>query len=533
MKIKKIILKNGYKRFKDLTIDLGDSPSKIVALVGPNGCGKSSVFDGMLFLASAYEDIGQFGKKGYSFHSMEGIPNYDCSNIEISFDEGNYSAVRDKKIATGKQNTIFSYRNSYRYNSNLDVKHLEALGDIKKNNIGASSSIDLDDKMTDNYKRLYIYLTNYRKENKLTDDMARAYIIGELNEILKQCLGLEISDEGDIMSGNGSLCFKKVNQPKEFKFNVLSSGEKEVVDIILDLYLKRKEFNDTVYIIDEPELHLNTGIQKKLLLEIEKIIPDNCQLWIATHSIGFLTALKEELNNKCSIVAFDGDCSSCPVVLKPMVKSRANWQKIFQTALEDLTNLIAPKTVIYCEGRKDPGVDREEQGLDAKVYNQIFSESKPDALFISSGGNTEPDKYSSIALKILNKALKDVELLLLKDKDVNADGTSTTDEQRIQFIGMNPQTNRMLKRREIENYLFDFEILSRQYPDLMIEQYNSKISDIKEDNVKDIAGEIMVLCGITSGINKEDFKLTLSNQILPETAVYNEIYECIFNNRSI
>ncbi|WP_245439460.1 AAA family ATPase [Microvirga aerophila] len=43
MKIKKVQLKNGYKRFHDLTIDLGDDPKRIVALVGPNGCGKSSV----------------------------------------------------------------------------------------------------------------------------------------------------------------------------------------------------------------------------------------------------------------------------------------------------------------------------------------------------------------------------------------------------------------------------------------------------------------------------------------------------------
>mgnify|MGYP002968296128 CR=1 FL=1 len=53
MRIKKITL-NKYKRFHSLTIDLGENPKKIVALVGPNGCGKSSVFDGMLFLHSAY-----------------------------------------------------------------------------------------------------------------------------------------------------------------------------------------------------------------------------------------------------------------------------------------------------------------------------------------------------------------------------------------------------------------------------------------------------------------------------------------------
>jgi predicted ATPase len=136
--------------------------------------------------------------------------------------------------------------------------------------------------------------------------------------------------------------FKKPNQPKEFDFNVLSSGEKEVVDILLDLYLKRKVFDDTIYIIDEPELHLNTGIQKNLLIEVEKIVPDNCQLWIATHGIGFLTALKENLNEKCSIISFEDDYSKESKVLKPMIKSRKNWQRIFQTALEDLTDLIAP-----------------------------------------------------------------------------------------------------------------------------------------------------------------------------------------------
>ena len=70
MKIKKIHLK-GYKRFQDLTIDLGEEPKRIVALVGPNGCGKSSVFDGMLFVNNSYHTIGNSGFKESSYHSKK------------------------------------------------------------------------------------------------------------------------------------------------------------------------------------------------------------------------------------------------------------------------------------------------------------------------------------------------------------------------------------------------------------------------------------------------------------------------------
>lgn len=56
MRIRNLHLKE-YKRF----FDLGDDQAKIIALVGPNGCGKSSVFDSMLFVNNAFSQIGYLG----------------------------------------------------------------------------------------------------------------------------------------------------------------------------------------------------------------------------------------------------------------------------------------------------------------------------------------------------------------------------------------------------------------------------------------------------------------------------------------
>lgn len=532
MKIKRIQLKNGYKRFKDLTIDLGDTPARIIALVGPNGCGKSSVFDGMLYKNNSHYQIGSTGNKDYKFHSMFGDPSYNASNIQIEFDKGAIDQVFSSLSGTGKEKTLFCYRNPYRYNSELNIQSLSAISHVKNNDTGASSSIDLDSKMSINYQRLHVYFYEHFKKNEVTFKQTNAAILGELNSILKDCLELEISDVGDILGGKGSLYFRKSDQQNEFKFDVLSSGEKEVVDLLIDLYVRKDDYNDTIYLIDEPELHLNTNIQRKLLLAINKLVPENCQIWIATHSIGFLTGLQNDLNDECQIINFKGNYAQEQTTVTQMIKNRQNWQELFQTALEDLTGLLAPKKIIYCEGKREPDPSGNEQGLDAEIYNSIFSEEFQDTLFVSSGGSTEPEKYSAIALTVLNKAFKEVNLYCLKDMDINADGSPTTEVQRQDFLNKDPK-NRMLKRREIENYLFDIEILSKYFPTIQVDKYKKIVTDIKTEDVKEPkTGEIMRLLSITGttrGLNKNQLKQQLAKHITPDTTIYEELKGCIFS----
>ena len=156
MKVKKLVL-NEFKRFKKLTIDLGDSPKRIVALVGPNGCGKSSVFDAFLAFANCYETIGRHGFRDYHYTSLTQSPTFHPQNkISIEFDNGTFDSIRSAKRANGLGNTIFSFRSPYRYNNNLKVQSTIAVQPIQENKYGATYSVDIDTRMEENYRRLYI-----------------------------------------------------------------------------------------------------------------------------------------------------------------------------------------------------------------------------------------------------------------------------------------------------------------------------------------------------------------------------------------
>lgn len=534
MKIKKIKMVD-YKRFKNLTIDLGDNPKKIIALVGKNGCGKSSVLDGILYKLNEYlGKVGNGSYKDFNYHSLSRFHGYNSNFIEIVFNEGEYSSIMSNLSNSGRIKSIVNFRSSFRHNNQLDIKSTVAIEDIMLNNYGSSNASELDMRIDQNYQRLLSRYNEYRDNNDIKPSEAKEIIIGELNKSINNCLDLRITSLGDIQSGRGKLYFSKSDSDIEFDFNVLSAGEKEVIDILLDLYLRRDVYNDSIYIIDEPELHISTAIQKRLLLEINKLIPLNCQLWIATHSLGFLRSLKEDLRDDSQIIYFDeaNKWASQSYVLYPQVPNRKLWESIFSIAIDDLSSLISPQKIIYCEGKAEPGKSGEEKGLDAIVLNTIFSKKFPDYVFVSSGGNTELDQRSSIAFSILSKVFKNIEIILLKDRDM-ASGKTTSEDIRQQYLNSNPSSHRVLKRFEIENYLFD-KIVLQEYCNkngynFDETSYDKQILDIYNDNVKDKIGIIKNFCDIKVSINPDIFKKQLAECIVEGSVVYNELFDVIFN----
>lgn len=541
MKISKVKIKD-FKRFKDLTLDLGNTPAKIIALVGTNGCGKSSVLDAFIACGKDY------GGRIRDFDTPKIFYRTNNRNvrqlISIDYLDNDGNAINSNELYynhefyKNNREVIFSFRSPYRYNTELNITVTKATEPIEKNSDGAGCSLNLDSKVENNYRRLLGFYNQVMEEEDIKPSEARIKVIGLLNQSIRNCLDLEIVNLGNVERGNGTLSFKKSDSDITFSFDSLSAGEKEVVDILLDLFLRREKYENSIFLLDEPELHINTAVQRKLIIEIDKLIGDGGQIWIATHSIGFLRAFQEELSGKCQVIHFEDNMrfASETITLTPIANNRTTWKSIFSTALDDLTGLIAPNRIIYCEGRDKPRRDGSERGLDAQVLNNIFNTEYPDTVFVSSGGNTELDQRSSIALAILGKVFPNMEIWVFKDRDM-ASGKPISESDRTEYLANQDERFRVMKRWEIENYLFDKEVLKKYcienqkiFDEIKYDE-NFTPEDLIDSDIKSKFSLIKSICSISTSISADNFKINLSELITSDMNVYQELESCIFDRK--
>ena len=530
---KKSIHLHDFKRFTDLTISELPETARLVVLIGPNGCGKSSVFDALHGKAVVRHVWGwnpeQFGYWNKTYSSEGGIAPggfNDAQKITIEF-HGN------------SPNTDISWRKSiyvrsaYRNDPDVRMGRLERVG-AAVDESRFMRMIENDAVVQLNYRRLVsdgLEEAFEGSDGNTTLGDFRKHLIGDVREAIRQLFDDPLLDLNSLGSPlrDGTFRFTK-GDAKRFSYENLSGGEKAAFDLVLDLVLKRREFNDTVFCIDEPEAHLGLRLQAKLLKGLYRLIPDNCQLWIATHSIGMMrSAYDLEQENPGTVVFLDFDKRDFdqPEIITPSKINRAAWEDMHRIVLEDLAALIVPNRIILCEGKYG------EEGLDAQCYNTIFAEEYPDTLFVSTGGKGEGVNYSMVI-----KAIVKAEVVLLRDKDNLSD-------REIEKEKANGK--RVLSRTKIEDYLLDDEVLSalcgkhtndgesKVHELLKLKQ--TKLKD-RGDNIKAIVNDlrkwtIQSLGVQNAGDNYSSFlQDTIASLVKPGMKTYEELEEDIFGNDS-
>lgn len=526
MRITRIQLKN-FKRFTDLVIrDIPES-AKVVVLVGPNGCGKSSVFDAI----TTWFRI----KAGTGFNSDQSYYRKDSTE---SFD---WNRSIDITLAGGQipsKESVY-FRTAYRNDPDFMVGTIQRLGAPSERN-NTIRAIDGDATVAENYQRL-VYETMSgvydSKNSHRTVEALREELIGEIRASMLRVFGDLLLDNISDPLGAGAFQFTK-GSAQSYHYKNLSGGEKAAFDLLLDLNIKKKYFPDAVYCIDELETHLHTRVQGAMLTEMARIVPEKSQLWVTTHSLGVIRAAQEmALANPGSLCVLDFDAADQdePREIAPSDINRISWEKMLSLAIDDLSTRVAPKTLIVCEG-SSTGTRRKN--FDSEIYNRVLGARFSGLLFISGGSSNQVGIAAVSIRETMMEFLPNTRILAICDRDDKSDDeVSRFEDEKAGFV---------LPLRNLESYLFADDVIEalanrEGKGNLLAEALSVKAKAIQasvlrgnpSDDLKSASGEIYVglkrllglqRCGNTTDTFMRD---TLAPLIQPPMRTYEMLKAAI------
>ena len=529
MRFKKVTIRN-FKRFTDLTVRCIPKTTRLIMLAGPNGSGKSSFFDAL-----------------YTWHKWTSrkSPTWDtdyhvkAGSLRSDRWRNDVTMEFHDSVAENSKKTLY-VRSAYRNDPEFQVGRLQRQGD-PLDQVPFQRLIDNDAAVSRNYQRLASQGLDdlYGSvRGQTTFNEYREESIGIVREPLSRLFpDLKLDNLGSPLE-DGTFRFTK-GESRGFVFKNLSGGEKAAFDLILDLAVMRRYYNDTIYCIDEPESHMSARLQAELLSVLYELIPENCQLMLATHSIGMMRQARDiDAENPGSVVFLDfGDRNfDEPQVMEPTKPNRTFWKGAYDVALGDLAELVAPSRVFLCEGEPITDPPRRNQSLDADCYSRIFENEFPETEFISMGNDQQIlDDQRGVA-EAFSKLIGAMAVVRLIDRD---------DRSSEEVEVANEQGTRVLSRRNLESYLFDKEVLSAlaasvgkidKTQDLLTKKRDilEAATDRLPDDLKPVRGKIYEACQDVLGLTQQGqnatafMRYTLAPLIKPGMNVYEELKRDIF-----
>ena len=445
MKIKKVHFKN-FKRFTDLSLENIPENAKLVLLIGANGSGKSSVFDGFIWLSKSLD------KEDEDYY-LKNPQNQ--TDVLITFEDG-------ESISKGnfEENKNYFYgRSSIRIVPKIegDGRTLSLMATDKD---APRSSIMPDFRFVND---VYAYILQIN-ETLLSAairghsvDSKEVFLnyIEPLNQSLKKIFeetGAGILQIVDLKNATPDSSPKLIFQKGESKINydLLSHGEKQVITILLNFIVRRKNYEDSIIFIDEMDCHLNTALQETLLQEIvEKWIPDSSQLWTASHALGFIDYARKA--EKAVILDLDSYNFDVPQTITPQSKEILD---VYDIAIPKsiLSQLFSDKKIVFCENQND------------EYYNLLCL---PKVIFV--GLKDSRDVFLQVKRDIKKYALRDRDFL--------------SDDEIIKIQTEYPK-HRILGYYAFENYLYHPDNIAelklkgfdkKVYTNNIIEQKNKRV----------------------------------------------------------
>ena len=538
MKIKNIKLQN-FKKFSNLTIDNLSDTVKLVVLLGPNGCGKSSLIESMEVARKIYGFhqipwnksnfdyyIKQDGKINKVYRQTRtDIQTTEDILVETQLSKLNFGGTYQVRNLANPTEVILQqarfvpqitldlvkeyfinieFHNQIGYNESEWINCFNVRTPYR--NIGAQGGgndstdlkqrtwqrlVDGDPFFIPNWRTLcsqwikdssdFIVRGDFSRWNKIIRDT-----FFPIEDSLKTILGgdWKIINLGDMQQNRGFI-FEK--DSIILTLDQLSSGESAVVDLVLNHIVIKREFGDKViYVIDEPELHVASAVRGNLIEELFRLTPDKGQLWISTHSIEILEKSLELYNKDPSLVAFldfTGKNFDQEETLRPVEPTYEMRSRVLEHSIgKNLKDRLLPETIVFCEGEQKT---KRGEYSDEVYYRKIFEGRWPIVDFRSVGGKDdvakEIDSFSHMTGFIKNKQ---VQILGLRDRDDLLDAETI----RLEYL---ESEIRVLPFRTIEHCFVQPDVLRKfcedhqLEPNFLLNEWNRIVEERKKREGKE------------------------------------------------
>lgn len=543
MRIKRVEL-NDFKRFTHLTVEDIPETAKLIVLVGPNGSGKTSFMEALnhYYKFAGYGDVGESNylskidvKRKFEFGEWYSLAS---KTVDIDF----YDAAYPKDVGRSNIKGHFYFRSAYRNEPDFVIDTMRKQDDPTKT-VHLKSLIQNDQSVSSNYQRLIANSISelYKSENNQKDVATlRSELTGKISASIERVFeDLHFSSLGDPLQ-NGNFYFTK-GTAKDFPYKNLSAGEKSAFDLILDLVVQSKYYPDAVYCIDEPETHMHTKLQGKVLRELYGLIPGNSQLWLSTHSIGMLQEaqdIEKEAPGTVVFLDFDGRDFDDDQIIRPSKIGRAVMDKFYELAFGDFSKLLLPQKIVFCEG-DSCGTTRKS--FDSSIYSTIFENTHPEAYFLSGGSCEEIiNKLDANLGEVLKVLLKETKIIKVIDRDDRSN--QEVDELKSNRISV-------LSKRNLESYLLDDSVIEKlcisvgksdKVDECLQKKQEALSSSIKRENapddLKSARGDIYTslkkILGLTQCGNRPDpfLRDTMAPLITPDMEIYKQLERDIFGD---
>ena len=400
MKIEKVHIKN-VKGIKDLELSFrkDDKILDLIVLAGINGSGKTTILE-------AIKDF--FYNKYLNFNG----PEKSNVNLDIFFENFEKNKIEEAEKSSDNYKhalwdffgTLQSY-NLYRKNSNdyyrnqiakrfdippkiIYVPAENKFEEIQTYSTTLSKEYEFINTINSNVIRdIPSYIATRRNylatiEEDLTMKEITNKVINEINGIF-DILELDVKLKG-FSKDEKTLPIFENSAGEEFDINDLSSGEKQL--FLRTLSIKMLEPNNSIILIDEPELSLHPKWQQRII-EVYKKIGENNQIIVATHSPHILGSVS---NEKILILYRD---ENGKIEAKTGDELYSSYGQPVDRVLKDIMGLKSVRT---------PKIDRDIQELRKLVDENKYETDE----FI--------EKYNKL-LKILGNTDED---LFLIDMDI-------------------------------------------------------------------------------------------------------------------